>query len=609
MVTAIVGHRGTGKTELLKRLGFYLRDQDVELLDLDSLIENKIGKTIREMFLENGENYFRELERQVFLETIQNRTKETYIVLGAGFNLDLIPDTAKVLWVRRQTDLDGRIFLDRPRLDLNFSPLQEFRTRATERETRFQNRYDDVYLMPEGVLDNRYKAQAVEKDILTKQLKEVGGTISMGPEYFLSEDRLNNFVMRFKNAGLDYIEFRDDLLTLEQIQKCLDLLPEQKYIYSFRKEQSDLASYLEEHNDIFKKATWIDWAAELGEPRLILETLGKDKLILSLHEKNFELQWKQWAPEFLNLKWAPLIFSHEELDAGIKWQQEDSLHRSFLPRSRDGKWLWFRLYQKNKQLLNFLKESVGSALDQPSLFQWLMVPKDFSKFAAVLGQPVSHSYSPIEHSDYFSKKEIPIFAIAIGRGEFVEYLKVLRSLGLTYACVTSPLKEEAAKKSEEHQLEAVNTLYWCEKKNQWIGVSTDDRGFAELVEGWEVITPAQSEIAVWGGGGVLEMMRTIYPHALYFEARTGKLRDSDLQAEEVKPQIVVWAAQRTNDTKFPPQDWKPKIIYDLNYKEDSMGKDYAQICGANYQSGLVMFEGQARYQRAFWEEQVQDECE
>ena len=145
MVTAIVGHRGTGKTELLKRLGFYFRDQNIDLLDLDTLIENKIGKSIREMFLENGEQYFRELERQVFLETVQNRDRDTYIVLGAGFNLDLIPDTARVLWVRRQTDLDGRIFLDRPRLDINVSPLLEFRQRAETREQRFQNRYDDLY--------------------------------------------------------------------------------------------------------------------------------------------------------------------------------------------------------------------------------------------------------------------------------------------------------------------------------------------------------------------------------------------------------------------------------------------------------------------------------
>ncbi|MNT55881.1 hypothetical protein D3C72_1931500 [compost metagenome] len=42
------------------------------------------------------------------------------------------------------------------------------------------------------------------------------------------------------------------------------------------------------------------------------------------------------------------------------------------------------------------------------------------------------------------------------------------------------------------------------------------------------------------------------------------------------------------------------MVLDLNYKEDSMGREYAQICGANYTSGVVMFLAQAREQRIFW---------
>lgn len=609
MVTAIVGHRGTGKTELLKRLGFYFRDQNIDLLDLDTLIENKIGKSIREMFLENGEQYFRELERQVFLETVQNRDRDTYIVLGAGFNLDLIPDTARVLWVRRQTDLDGRIFLDRPRLDINVSPLLEFRQRAETREQRFQNRYDDLYLMPEGMFENRYHAQEVEKSIILKELKDVGGTLTVLGDYFASEDRLNNFVQRFKNSGFDYLELRDDFLTFEQIQKVLNLFEDVKYIFSFRKEGSDIQNVVEKNKAFFAKASYLDWAAELGSPSEVLSVFGNSKLILSYHEKRADEIWKQWSKDFIYLKYAPLVSNFAELKEGHEWQQQDSAKRSFLPRSNDGKWLWYRCFMKNKQPLNFLKESVGSSFDQPSLWQWLMVPKTFKEFAAVLGQPVGHSYSPMEQSEYFHKKGLPFFAIAIGKSEFSEAMIFLRNLGLTYACVTSPLKEEAALLAKNHGLQALNTLFWNQSQKEWIGTSTDGQGFDEMIEGWEVLTPAQSEIAIWGGGGVLEMLKASLPHAQYFEARTGKDRQSGETANSSQPKIVVWAAPRSEETKLPPLEWKPLMIYDLNYKEDSMGKDYAQICGANYQSGLVMFQGQARYQRSFWEEQVQDECE
>src|SRR5437868_5465479 len=119
MITAVVGHRGTGKSELMKRLSSHLRDQNVELMDLDDEIEKKIGKNIFELIMQNGEPYFRELERQVFLECLQKSAEHTYLVLGAGFDMKAIPESVRVLWVRRRTDRDGRIFLDRPRLDPN----------------------------------------------------------------------------------------------------------------------------------------------------------------------------------------------------------------------------------------------------------------------------------------------------------------------------------------------------------------------------------------------------------------------------------------------------------------------------------------------------------
>ncbi len=110
MITAVIGHRGTGKTELMRRLQLYLRDREAELVDLDNEIEQKIGKSLRELFLEHGEAYFREMERQVLLESLQGEHAEMYIVLGAGFDLSVIPEFVHVLWVRRKTDLDGRIF-------------------------------------------------------------------------------------------------------------------------------------------------------------------------------------------------------------------------------------------------------------------------------------------------------------------------------------------------------------------------------------------------------------------------------------------------------------------------------------------------------------------
>jgi shikimate dehydrogenase len=62
MRIVLCGFRGTGKTEcgrLLSRL------TGLPLFDTDALIEERVGKTIHEIFSEEGEDTFREYERQV----------------------------------------------------------------------------------------------------------------------------------------------------------------------------------------------------------------------------------------------------------------------------------------------------------------------------------------------------------------------------------------------------------------------------------------------------------------------------------------------------------------------------------------------------------------
>lgn len=592
MITVVVGHRGTGKTELMKRLQLYWRE-DVDAIDLDTEIEKKIGKTIRELFMEHGEAYFREMERQLFLEILQRPSKKTYLVLGAGFDLSVIPESIPVLWVKRRTDLDGRIFLNRPRLEPDISPLEEFHKRAHLREQRYQERADEVYLMPEGQLENHHKAMAIEKEILSHTLKSVGGIITLLPEIFATDLRWSLFKSRYANRDLDFIELRDDLLSDEQIERALQEMPREKFIFSIRKSREYSQAFL-------SRATYVDWAWELGEPTDILTAIGSQKLILSLH-RGFDFQeWSRWEDKAAHMKFAPEISSFAELSTYHEWQRSKKAHRSFLPRSKDGRWEWYRRLQKGQQLLNFIREGDGSALEQPSLWSWLMTPSSSPEFAAVLGSPVAHSFTPLEHSDYFAKKEMPVCAVHIDRNEWEEALPVLRKLGLTYAAVTAPHKENAAKLCHHPDLKALNTLYWNKKQEMWLGTSTDEQGFVELIEGVGMIAPLQKEIFVWGGGGTLEVIQKALPHASYFSSRTGAPRPGSEASADLTPRIIIWAAPRAQETLMPPASWNPVMVFDLNYKEDSMGREYAQACGANYQSGLIMFTAQAQGQRLFW---------
>ena len=57
---------GSGKTTLGRKLAYILQHQ---FIDLDQYIEEQEGRTISQIFEEDGEDYFRKLER-VYLHKI-----------------------------------------------------------------------------------------------------------------------------------------------------------------------------------------------------------------------------------------------------------------------------------------------------------------------------------------------------------------------------------------------------------------------------------------------------------------------------------------------------------------------------------------------------------
>jgi shikimate 5-dehydrogenase len=484
------------------------------------------------------------------------------------------------------------------------SPIDEFRRRAEVREVNYAQAADEIYEMPEGVFENHHRALAIEKSILTHSFKGMGGVVTVLPNVFLRAPRWESFKSRFVSCDLDMIELRDDFLTPDQIRQIVTELPQLSFLFSFRKDLESSKYWLVgEGRDILDKAAWIDWALELGEPTEILTQIPKEKIILSSHEKETLETLRTYESQVAHCKWAPEVETFEELLQGHRWQKSSPNKRSYLPRSVDGRWYWYRCLQKGQQLLNFWRYDDGSALDQPSLFQWISSSPNGaagkSEFAAILGDPVYHSFTPLEQSDFFAKRGLAVFAVRIPRDEFSVALPILREMGMRYAAVTSPHKHSAAELCAS-ELRAVNTLYWSPSRKKWLGTSTDNQGFVELIEGVGMIAPLQKEIFVWGGGGTLEMVEQSIPHASFFASRTGEPREGSHMSADLQPKIMIWAAPRGPETLWPPLTWRPAMVFDLNYKEDSMGREYALRCGAHYQSGLTMFQGQAQGQRSFW---------
>ena len=80
----LIGPPGAGKTSVGKALAKKL---SLNFLDSDKVVEEKSGKSIPEIFITDGEPAFREMERAVVIDLIENQ--DGVIALGGGSVMDL----------------------------------------------------------------------------------------------------------------------------------------------------------------------------------------------------------------------------------------------------------------------------------------------------------------------------------------------------------------------------------------------------------------------------------------------------------------------------------------------------------------------------------------
>ncbi len=330
----------------------------------------------------------------------------------------------------------------------------------------------------------------------------------------------------------------------------------------------------------FPKDKKIDWDIKRPIPR------GLKPYIISTHESDLAVLLPFENTETI-LKYCPVVESWSDLEKGINWQKKSPEKHVFLPRSMNGRWGWFRLWMKGRQPLNFWREGAGSAVDQPTLWQWLSHPKQANNFAAVLGAPVKHSFSPTYHKNYFLEAGIPFYAIHIEENEWEIAMPILNQLGLVAAAVTSPLKMKAG---EYVNQSATNTLW--KQNNTWLGANTDKVGALALLQ--DHLT---KNCAVWGGGGVLDVLKSIMPEASYYSSREGKPRAES--SEIMNPEVIIWG-DPNNSISRVPKAWKPKTVIDLSYHDKSPARLYSLEVGASYISGLEMFVRQADEQQKIW---------
>jgi shikimate kinase len=124
---ALIGFMGAGKTVVGKALAEKLGK---EFIELDALIEQKAGKTIPEIFQQDGEIAFRELEIEVTKEV--SPKKNVVIACGGGLvlnkiNIDRLKKENLVVYLAASPE----VILKRTLSDSNERPLLEAADRTS----------------------------------------------------------------------------------------------------------------------------------------------------------------------------------------------------------------------------------------------------------------------------------------------------------------------------------------------------------------------------------------------------------------------------------------------------------------------------------------------
>ena len=142
MNAVLIGYRGCGKSTIGRKLADRLW---CRFVDIDQLIVEKAGKSIREIFAQDGEERFRDLETEVLREVLPKG--DHVLGLGGGTvmreqNRQLIRESgAKVFYLRcdaeellRRIQADAKIADSRPNLTDLGGGIEEIRHLLSIRE-------------------------------------------------------------------------------------------------------------------------------------------------------------------------------------------------------------------------------------------------------------------------------------------------------------------------------------------------------------------------------------------------------------------------------------------------------------------------------------------
>lgn len=243
---------------------------------------------------------------------------------------------------------------------------------------------------------------------------------------------------------------------------------------------------------------------------------------------------------------------------------------------------------------------------------------------ALIGEKLSHSYSPFIHNNFFKKNNIDsdYQLVELKKDELINFCKEVRNGKFQGFNITIPYKEDIFElvdfvDSKAKVIGAVNTVW--NQNGKLLAYNTDYYGYLYSVNKLKACVQDEKVIVLGNGGSakaVIEVLKDLKAKEIYLVSRTKNknVPDGVISIDYNELESLGEASLITNCTPvgmYPSIDNCPikktlfknyKYAIDLIYNpKETLFLQYAKKTGASTLNGLYMLLGQAMKAEEIWQ--------